>query len=160
MFFNSHTESILSKELKEARLTTVAEAEKQDAFYSFDISTTPTVAQFSPPLSKTHLQKDLFEEYKLIASEILHELGEVLQKYAEYHIIYPEGIVNLVNYSWHDLIEGASKCASKSSGLKKNTALQRDPSAGTQISSFSREEYHKEKHLVKAKKDHDVSSGT
>ncbi|XP_032202624.1 uncharacterized protein C3orf20 homolog [Mustela erminea] len=154
----SHTESILSKELKEARLTTVAEAEKQDVFYSFDISTTPTVAQFSPPLSKTHLQKDLFEEYKLIASEILHELGEVLQKYAEYHIIYPEGIVNLMNYSWHDLIEGASKCASKSSGLKKNTALQRDPSAVTQISSFLREEYHKEKHLVRAKKDHDVSS--
>ncbi|XP_044940754.1 uncharacterized protein C3orf20 homolog isoform X2 [Mustela putorius furo] len=154
----SHTESILSKELKEKRLTTVAEAEKQDAFYSFDISTTPTVAQFSPPLSKTHLQKDLFEEYKLIASEILHELGEVLQKYAEYHIIYPEGIVNLMNYSWHDLIEGASKCASKSSGLKKNTALQRDPSSVTQISSFSREEYHKEKHLVKAKKDHDASS--
>ncbi|XP_047595773.1 uncharacterized protein C3orf20 homolog isoform X2 [Lutra lutra] len=154
----SHTKSILSKELKEARLTTVAEAEEQDAFYSFDISTTPTVAQFSPPLSKIHLQKDLFEEYKLIASEILHELGEILQKYAEYHIIYPEGIVNLMNYSWHDLIEGASKCASKSSGLKKNTALQRDPNAVIQTSSFSREEYHKEKHLVKAKKDHDVSS--
>ncbi|XP_032730144.1 uncharacterized protein C3orf20 homolog [Lontra canadensis] len=154
----SHTKSILSKELKEARLTTVAEAEEQDVFYSFDISTSPIVAQFSPPLSKIHLQKDLFEEYKLIASEILHELGEILQKYAEYHIVYPEGIVNLMNYSWHDLTEGAFKCASKSSGLKKNTALQRDPNAVIQISSFSREEYHKEKHLVKAKKDHDVSS--
>ena len=159
--FYSHTKSILSKELKEARLPTIAEAEEQDEFYSFDISQTSALAKFSPglPFSKIHLQKDLFEEYKLIASEILHELGEILQKYAEYNIIYPAGIVNLMNYSWHDLIEGASKCATKSSVLKKSTALERDPNAMTQISSFSRDEYHKENHLLKAKKARHVSSG-
>lgn len=161
MFFYSCTKSIISKELKEARLPTIAEAEEQDEFYSFDISRTPSVAKCSPnlPFSKIYLQKGLFQEYKLIASEILHELGEILQKYAEYNIIYPAGIVNLMNYSWHDLTEGAYKCATKSSMLKKNSTLQRDSNAMTQISSFSREEYHKENHLVKAKKDHRVSSG-
>eukprot|EP00071_Canis_lupus_P025486 XP_022259043.1 uncharacterized protein C3orf20 homolog isoform X2 [Canis lupus familiaris] len=60
-----------------------------------------------------------------------------------------------MNYSWHDLIEGAYECATKNS--IKNSALQGDPKA-TQISSYSREEYHKENHLVKVKKDHHVPS--
>ncbi|CAK7306200.1 Uncharacterized protein C3orf20 homolog [Vulpes lagopus] len=61
-----------------------------------------------------------------------------------------------MNYSWHDLIEGAYECATKNS--IKNSALQGDPKAMTQISSYSREEYHKENHLVKVKKDHHVPS--
>nr|XP_055192325.1 uncharacterized protein LOC129516853 [Nyctereutes procyonoides] len=152
-----HTKSPISKKLKDARLPTIAEAEEKDEVHSFSISQTPRVAKFSPKLqvSKIYLKKNLLE-YKLLASEILHELGEILQKYAECNHIYPAGIVNLMNYSWHDLIEGAYECATKNS--IKNSALQGDPRAMTQISSYSREEYHKENHLVKVKKDHHVPS--
>ncbi|XP_043418104.1 uncharacterized protein LOC122472518 [Prionailurus bengalensis] len=155
----SHTNSTVSKEQKEARLSTVAECEKKDEFHSSGISQISGVSKFSSNLrfTKIYRQKNLFEEYKLIAAEILSELGEMLQKYAEYNITFPAGIVNLMNYSWHDLIEGVCKCATKN--LKKNNALKRDSKNMTQISTCAREEYHKENHLVKAKKDHPVSSG-
>lgn len=77
---------------------------------------------------------------------------------------FPVGVVNLVNYSWHDLTEGAYKYASKNSISKKHNALQRDLNAttivdlkGDKISSSSKE-CHKENHLVKAKKHHHVVS--
>ncbi|XP_058597713.1 uncharacterized protein C3orf20 homolog isoform X1 [Neofelis nebulosa] len=154
----SRTNSTVSKEQKEARLSTVSECEKKDEFHSSGISQISGVSKFSSNLrfTKIYRQKNLFEEYKLIAAEILSELGEILQKYAEYNITFPAGIVNLMNYSWHDLIEGVCKCATKN--LKKNNALKRDSKNMTQISTCAREEYHKENHLVKAKKDHPVSS--
>lgn len=157
--FYSHTNSTVSKEQKEARLSTVSECEKKDEFHSSGISQISGVSKFSSNLrfTKIYRQKNLFEEYKLIAAEILSELGEILQKYAEYNITFPAGIVNLMNYSWHDLIEGVCKCATKN--LKKNDALKRDSKNMTQISTCAREESHKENHLVKAKKDHPVSSG-
>ncbi|XP_019497250.1 PREDICTED: uncharacterized protein LOC109382325 isoform X2 [Hipposideros armiger] len=157
---SSHTRSTESNELEEeARLPTVAVSEEKYEFHSFGISQTPVVSKFSNKLkfSKIYLQKSLFEEYKFTAAEILYELDETLQKYAGYNITFPVGIANLVNYSWHDLIEGAYKCATKNLMLKEHNALQSNCNSKTivgKISSCSREEYDKENHLVKAKKDH------
>ncbi|KAI4546666.1 hypothetical protein MG293_003221 [Ovis ammon polii] len=107
------------------------------------------------------MQKSLFEEYKLTAAEILYELEEILQKYAVYNITFPVGIVNLVDYSWHDLTADAYKYATKNPMLKKHRAFQDDTSImtmidlkGYEINSCSREEYHKRNCLVKVKEDH------
>lgn len=56
-----------------------------------------------------------------------------MQKYAEYNVTSPAEIVTLVNYSWHDLIESAYKCATKNSMLKKHNALQRDSNSMTKL---------------------------
>ena len=143
---------------KEERLSTEAVPEKY-AFYSFAISQTPVIPKFPTGLkfSKIYLQKSLFEECKLTAAEILCELGETLQNYADYNITFPVGTANLVNYSWHDLIEGAYKCPTKKSMLKKHNALQSDCDYMTtidKISSCSSKECHKDNHLGKIKKDH------
>ncbi|CAO2581446.1 hypothetical protein LEMLEM_LOCUS1933, partial [Lemmus lemmus] len=55
--------------------------------------------------SKTYLHKTLFEEYKLIASEILNELEKTLKMYAQDGTAFPVGLLNLMTYSWQDLIE-------------------------------------------------------
>lgn len=157
--FYSPTKSVKSEEVeKEERLSTEAAPEKY-AFYSFAISQTPVIPKFPTGLkfSKIYLQKSLFEECKLTAAEILCELGETLQNYAEYNIAFPVGTANLVNYSWHDLIEGAYKCPTKKSMLKKHNALQSDCDYMTtidKISSCSSKECHKDNHLGKIKKDH------
>ena len=111
--------------------------------------------------SKLQLQKSLFEEYRLTAAEILYELEEILQKYAVYNITFPVGIVNLVDYSWHDLTADAYKYATKNPMLKKCSALKDDTSImtmidlkGYKINSCSREECHKRNCLVKVKEDH------
>ncbi|XP_032654504.2 uncharacterized protein LOC116835626 [Chelonoidis abingdonii] len=53
------------------------------------------------------IQPSLLDEYKYMTPTILHELGEILQLFASYDIIFPQGIVNLLNYSWKELTEGA-----------------------------------------------------
>ncbi|XP_034628216.1 uncharacterized protein LOC117878038 [Trachemys scripta elegans] len=53
------------------------------------------------------IQPSLLDEYKYMAPTILHELGEILQLFSSYDIIFPQGIVNLLNYSWKELTEGA-----------------------------------------------------
>ncbi|CAM4485198.1 unnamed protein product [Caretta caretta] len=53
------------------------------------------------------IQPSLLDEYKYMAPTILHELGEILQLFASYDIIFPQGIVNLLNDSWKELTEGA-----------------------------------------------------
>lgn len=90
-----HTKSARSKELEKARISTVAESEEKDESNSFGISQTPSVSKLSTNLkfSKLHLQEALFEEYRLTAAEILYEPGETLQKYAEYNITFPVGIL-------------------------------------------------------------------
>lgn len=115
--------------------------------------------------SKLQLQKSLFEEYKVTAAEILFELEEILEKYGVYNIAFPVGIVNLVDYSWHDLTADAYKYATKNPMLKKCSALQDDTSImtvmdlkGYKINSCSREEYHKKNCLVKTKEDHHVAA--
>lgn len=77
-------------------------------------------------------KKSLFEEYKLTAAETC-ELEEILQKYAVYNITFPVGIVNLVDYSWHDLTADAYKYATKNPMLKKHRAFQDDTSIMTMI---------------------------
>ncbi|KAB0379127.1 hypothetical protein FD755_010705 [Muntiacus reevesi] len=155
------------KELEKAKLSTVAESKEKDEFISFGVSQTSSVSTLSTnfKFSKLQLQKSLFEEYKVTAAEILFELEEILEKYAVYNIAFPVGIVNLVDYSWHDLTADAFKYATKNPMLKKCSALQDDTSIMTvmdlkryKINSCSREEYHKKNYLVKAKEDHHVAA--
>ncbi|XP_014386255.1 PREDICTED: uncharacterized protein C3orf20-like isoform X3 [Myotis brandtii] len=155
---HSPTESINSKEVDEKpSLSIEAASKKQYAFQSFAISPTPVVSKFPPNVtfSKIQMQKSLLEEYKDIAAELLCELGETLQIYAEYNIAFPVGIVNLVNYSWHDLIEEANKYETKMSMLKKQDALQSTSSSMIvdKISNYPRIECHKENLLMKTKRD-------
>ncbi|ELK34914.1 Ubiquitin carboxyl-terminal hydrolase 44 [Myotis davidii] len=153
----SPTESFNSKEVdEEPSLSIVAASKKQYAFQPFAISPTPVVSKLSAKLtfSKIQMQKSLLEEYKGIAAELLCELGETLHLYAEYNIAFPVGIVNLVNYSWHDLIEEANKYETKMSMLKKQDALQSNSSCMIvdKISNYPIE-CHKE-NLMKTKRDH------
>ncbi|XP_070266952.1 uncharacterized protein [Myotis yumanensis] len=65
------------------------------------------------------------------------------------------GIVNLVNYSWHDLIEEANKYETKMSMWKKQDALQSSSSTiiVDKISNYPRTERHEENLLMKTKRD-------
>lgn len=114
------------------------------------VSKFPTELKFS----KAHTQKRSVEDYKHTAAELLRELGETLQMYAENNIAFPVGIVNLVNYSWHDLIEGTSKHATKKSMLKKQDVLQSNSNSKIvdKISNYPRIEGHKENYPMKAKR--------
>ncbi|XP_059537934.1 uncharacterized protein LOC132227162 isoform X2 [Myotis daubentonii] len=155
---HSTTESFNSKEVgEEPSLSMVAALKKQYAFQPFAFSPTPVVSKLSANLtfSKIQMQKSLLEEYKDIAAELLCELGETLQMYAEYNIAFPVGIVNLVNYSWHDLIEEANKYETKMSMLKKQDALQKNSNSMIvdKISNYPIE-CHKENLLMKTKRDH------
>nr|XP_020143311.1 uncharacterized protein LOC105877108 [Microcebus murinus] len=155
-----------SKKLKKSQLFAVAASEKEDEFHSPSISQSFSVPKLSPNLnfSKVHLQKNLLEEYKLIAPEILCELGETLQKYAECNITFPVGVENLMNYTWKDLTEDAHRYVSKASTCGQDKALQGNSNfmtivdlIGCKSRSCSRIECHKENHLVKAEKDHHVT---
>ncbi|XP_075198561.1 uncharacterized protein LOC142301440 [Anomaloglossus baeobatrachus] len=48
-----------------------------------------------------------FEDYKYIAPTLLYELGKLLHFFSQYEIVFPQGVVNVLNYSWLELIEGA-----------------------------------------------------
>ncbi|XP_063786563.1 uncharacterized protein LOC134935413 [Pseudophryne corroboree] len=48
-----------------------------------------------------------FEDYKYVAPTLLYELGKLLQLFSQFEIIFPQGVVNVLNYSWQELIEGA-----------------------------------------------------
>ncbi|XP_037369747.1 uncharacterized protein C3orf20-like isoform X2 [Talpa occidentalis] len=154
----SHTENTKSKELE--ALSTITIPEENYESHSSGISPFYSVSKFSPHLksAKICLQKRLLEEYKLTASEILNELAEILQKYVEYNITFPVGIVNLINYSWSELTEGAYKCETKAPRLKKHSILQKESTSMPiadlkeyQVPSSSMEEYHKENKLVQTK---------
>ncbi|XP_038611932.1 uncharacterized protein LOC119936515 [Tachyglossus aculeatus] len=49
----------------------------------------------------------LLDDYRFTSSAILKELGQMLHFFADRHITFPQGIANLVNYSWKELTEGA-----------------------------------------------------
>lgn len=156
-FFYSLTENISSEELgKEASLSLVAAFKKKYAFQSIAISPTPVLSKLPAEVkfSKIHIEKSPFEEYKHTAAELLCELGKTLQMYAENNIAFPVGIVNLVNYSWHDLIEEAYKYATKMSTLKKHDSLQSNYNSMIvdKISNYPRIKCQKE-NLMKTKKD-------
>nr|XP_008176965.2 uncharacterized protein LOC101948618 [Chrysemys picta bellii] len=66
------------------------------------------LSQMPPVLpADEEIQPSLLDEYKYMAPTILHELGEILQLFSSYDIIFPQGIVNLLTYSWKELTEGA-----------------------------------------------------
>ncbi|XP_012877389.1 PREDICTED: uncharacterized protein LOC105989752 [Dipodomys ordii] len=145
-----------SKEQKLTRVGTVALIKEKDKSHSLGFSESPRVLSLSPSpkLSKMYLQKNLLEEYKLTAPEILYELGKTLQKYAEYQMTFPVGIENLMNYSWQDFTEDTTPTTPE-----QDKALHGDSSSSTiidsnnfKISNNPKEELHKENHLVKAKK--------
>ncbi|XP_073506791.1 uncharacterized protein [Phyllobates terribilis] len=48
-----------------------------------------------------------FEDYKYVAPTLLYELGKLLHFFSQYEIVFPQGVVNVLNYSWQELIEGA-----------------------------------------------------
>ncbi|XP_068132890.1 uncharacterized protein C3orf20-like isoform X2 [Hyperolius riggenbachi] len=47
-----------------------------------------------------------FDDYKYVAPTLLYELGKLLQLFSQYEIVFPQGVVNVLNYSWQELIEG------------------------------------------------------
>ncbi|XP_075061433.1 uncharacterized protein LOC142150088 [Mixophyes fleayi] len=48
-----------------------------------------------------------FDDYKYVAPTLLYELGKLLHLFSQFEIIFPQGVVNVLNYSWQELIEGA-----------------------------------------------------
>jgi hypothetical protein len=144
----------------------IAGLSEKDEFHALNFSEFSSVLKLPSNLKffKIYLQKTLYEEYKLIAPEILYELGQILQKYAEHNIIFPEGIINLMNYSWQDLIEDTYNHASKATKFEQDKSSQRDSTSKTiinlkkfKISSHPRGS-RKENRPVKAKKEHHVVS--
>ncbi|KAM5171472.1 uncharacterized protein C3orf20 homolog [Mantella aurantiaca] len=48
-----------------------------------------------------------FDDYKYVAPTLLYELGKLLHFFSQYEIIFPQGVVNVLNYSWQELTEVA-----------------------------------------------------
>ncbi|XP_053320317.1 uncharacterized protein LOC128491946 [Spea bombifrons] len=67
-----------------------------------------------------------FEDYKYVAPTLLYELGKLLHFFSQYEIIFPQGVINILYYSWKELIEGAvyNKKHCQSQPSKKGTADQ------------------------------------
>lgn len=62
-----------------------------------------------------------FDDYKYVAPTLLYELGKLLQFFSQYEIIFPQGVVNVLNYSWQELIEGAVYTKKHCQSSKKMT---------------------------------------
>ncbi|XP_056430286.1 uncharacterized protein C3orf20 homolog [Hyla sarda] len=69
-----------------------------------------------------------FEDYKYVAPTLLYELGKLLHFFSQYEIVFPQGLVNVLNYSWQELIEGAiypkKQCQSQTSKKTTDTSAQ------------------------------------
>uniref|UniRef100_A0A8C5Q1S9 FAM194 C-terminal domain-containing protein n=1 Tax=Leptobrachium leishanense TaxID=445787 RepID=A0A8C5Q1S9_9ANUR len=61
--------------------------------------------------SHIHLDDDQFmspfDDYKYVAPTLLQELGKLLFFFSQFDLIFPQGVVNVLNYTWKELIEGA-----------------------------------------------------
>ncbi|XP_029457453.1 uncharacterized protein LOC115091341 [Rhinatrema bivittatum] len=57
--------------------------------------------------SDEDLQISPFDEYKSSAPTLLYELGKLLDFFSQYEIIFPQGLINVLNYSWKELTEDA-----------------------------------------------------
>lgn len=113
----------------------------------------------SSRFSKTYLYKTLFEEYKLIASEILYELEKTLKKYAQDGTAFPVGLLNLVTYSWQDLIEGSFKDEPPNNSPGQDKDMGGGPTSMTtfkfkedKVNPDAKEYPQEESQLVKAEK--------
>ncbi|XP_066445963.1 uncharacterized protein [Eleutherodactylus coqui] len=75
-----------------------------------------------------------FEDYKYVAPTLLYELGKLLHFFSQYEIVFPQGVVNVLNYSWQELIEGAvypkkqwqSLASKKTADTSAETAAEND----------------------------------
>ncbi|KAM4676027.1 uncharacterized protein O3C94_008669 [Discoglossus pictus] len=87
--------------------------EKYTVLPEIPISNLPKNAAENPPRKASNLVTDeeqfmnSFDEYKYAAPTLLHDLGKLLQFFSQYEVIFPQGLVNVLNYSWKELIEGA-----------------------------------------------------
>ncbi|XP_062838885.1 uncharacterized protein C3orf20 isoform X3 [Anolis carolinensis] len=61
----------------------------------------------SHSLKEETLQLASLNEHKYISVTILRELEDMLRHFSKYKIILPQGILNILNYSWKDLVEDA-----------------------------------------------------
>nr|XP_048274704.1 uncharacterized protein LOC125389993 isoform X2 [Myodes glareolus]XP_048274705.1 uncharacterized protein LOC125389993 isoform X2 [Myodes glareolus] len=115
----------------------------------------PLDSQFS----KTYLYKTLFEEYKVIASEILYELEKTLKKYAQDGTAFPVGLLNLMTYSWQDLIEDSFKDEPPNNTPGQDGDVGGGPTSMTtfkckegKVNPDAKEHLQEESQLVKAEK--------
>ncbi|XP_015862414.2 uncharacterized protein C3orf20-like isoform X4 [Peromyscus maniculatus bairdii] len=150
-----------STEPKEAQENIVALPEKEDKSHTLIISEPPSIPKFplNSKFSKTSLYKTLFEEYKLIASEVLYELEKTLKRYAKNGMAFPGGLINLMTYSWLDLIEDFHENESPKKTLERDRDLGGGPSSMSIISfkeckvhPDAKEHPQEEHQLVKARK--------
>ncbi|XP_069086180.1 uncharacterized protein [Pleurodeles waltl] len=66
----------------------------------------PKPAPTAPVPGDDDLQMNPFDEYKYAAPSILYELSKMLLLFARYELVFPQGLVNVLNYSWKELTEG------------------------------------------------------
>ncbi|KYO36211.1 uncharacterized protein LOC102568548 [Alligator mississippiensis] len=52
-------------------------------------------------------QLSQLDEYRYTVLTMLQELAEILHFFTSYEIIFPQGLINVLNYSWRELSEGA-----------------------------------------------------
>ncbi|XP_040610956.1 uncharacterized protein C3orf20 homolog isoform X2 [Mesocricetus auratus] len=133
----------------------------EDKSYTLINSEPPRTSKCPPDskFSKSYLHNTLFEEYKLIASEILCELEKTLKRYAHDGMDFPVGLINLMAYSWQDLTEDSDKNVSPKKMLGPDRNLEGDPRTMTvidmkecKISPDAKEHPPEENQLVKARK--------
>ncbi|XP_013374943.1 PREDICTED: uncharacterized protein C3orf20-like [Chinchilla lanigera] len=142
--------------LKQAEVTIAASCEKHELCPHIT-SEPPSLLRVPPSLklSKIHLQKCLFEEYKRVAPETLGELEKMLQTYAERSVPLPVGLINLVNDSWPDLAAGTPEHGAH---CKQGWPAARGDLKQCKASSDSREDSHKAGQLATAKQEARISA--
>lgn len=86
------------------------------------------------------LQPTSLDQYKSIAVSVLQELEDMLNHFSKQKMIVPLGILNILNYSWKDLIEGAW-CNKKSFQelvyKNVNSSRRQAPEMSSRLSSAS-----------------------
>ncbi|KAM9311671.1 uncharacterized protein C3orf20-like [Gastrophryne carolinensis] len=79
----------------------------------------------SQPIADEDQLMNPFDDYKYVAPTLLYELGKLLHFFSQYEIVFPQGVVNVLNYSWRELTEGAVYTKKPSQSSKK---MAGDPS--------------------------------
>ncbi|XP_060051549.1 uncharacterized protein LOC132539533 [Erinaceus europaeus] len=153
----SHRKSTKYEVGEEARESVVTTAEDEDDSYAYSHILSVSRMSGSLKITKTCQQGYLFKEHKLMAAELLRDLGEMFQTYADYNFTFPVGVANLVSYSWYDLTEGSTVAAVRKSTLKIKDAMKRDYNSISLVSCNTRvtagESYSEENYLMKVKSD-------
>ncbi|KAL6074958.1 hypothetical protein STEG23_031648 [Scotinomys teguina] len=121
-----------SREPKVTQKSTVALPEQEDQSHLLITSEPPSTSKFplKSKFSKMNLRKTLFGEYKFITSEILCELETMLKRCAKNGMDFPGGVLNLMTYSWQELIEDCYKNTSPKTVVKRDRDMVEGPSSG------------------------------